>query len=465
MTVKLRDLKMTKEYFCKTTKLENRELSVQIAFNFQEKPQKLVTKTSFSESQKETSKGLFSFGKKTNSNDLKSILSKQKVKSEQEANLTSQLEMINRLKTQLNDNDMEKDLQNLSIKVPKRAKSIALIDGNQNTSFVYSQHSINQLREHEEFLEKVKDPKNNINWRSSNDGSTLLHKAVIYEKLDIIEILIKEGYDPNAINNTQATPLIVAASLGNRESTLFLIQSGSKISNRDCYGYSPLLIALKHHHFHIIDDLLLFGGDINQKKENGMTILHEALQEGDDALIDHLLTHNNLKLNIKDPNGKTPLLRGCEKAKLKTFIKFLKKEGVDTFVVEDFSKNFFHLLVKNERQDIIEYFLQDLDLLTKHKKLLSDQDNKGKTPLHLAVEQSNFSVLKALVFIYLYLKIDFMSIKDTDGQTPYGYAFKKLNKEIEEIKKQNPTLDTETAFSMVNKNTIQIENFLKTYQK
>jgi hypothetical protein len=98
------------------------------------------------------------------------------------------------------------------------------------------------------------------------DEVTLLHLAVSNPTEAVTELLIERGADVDAIDKHMRTPLHLAASIGSSNS-LVLIANGAKTNVRDNYGFSPLMLSLKQHYFSLSSQFILFGADINFKRE------------------------------------------------------------------------------------------------------------------------------------------------------------------------------------------------------
>jgi ankyrin repeat protein len=490
-TIKLRDLKTTKESITRSCKVDKNEVTIMISIRIKEETNSTITRHG---SQPEiTSDKKFSLlggllkkwpeKKQEKPQDLNTLLKGRSLKTEQESSIANQLEMIKKIKNNISVKDGSETLATQKLRSMSTSMPTLKLEGNdmnrESTAFFTSPRSprsphsdkdqqfyamVKDIRDFEEYSEILKDESKWITWKSHIDGSNLLHKCALYDNVEMIGKLLDLGLDPNAMDKKHATPLMVAASGGNRDICLNLLGRGAKISSKDLYGYTPLTVALKHHHFHLVDDLVLFGGDVNFKRDNGMTILHESLTEGDEEMLDVILKLPNLKLNLKDQNGKTPLLRACEKAPVTQFIKFLNKDGVDTSAHDDFGRSFLNLLVRYGRQDVLDYFPQDRDTILKYAKLFDERDSGQKIPLHHAVEKGNFGVLKSLCFLYNDLKINF-DVKDADGLTPYGLAFKILNKVHAAAMKLYRNKSPEEVLKLINQDIVGIEEFLKSYEK
>lgn len=277
-----------------------------------------------------------------------------------------------------------------------------------------------------EFKKVFFNEKVNPNLYHPKERKTLLQKAICLENSKIIEFLVESGANVNECDKQQRSPLLLACSTGNKDICIYLLGNGAKISHRDAYGYSALFLALKKHHFHLVNDLILFGADINLKRDNGMTPLHEALYNNDEEMLDEILKIKGLKLNIKDTSQKTPLLKACETSSTRLFIKFIKVDGVDINSFDESGRNIFHFLCINKRCDILkEFSTWDIKELGKFKNLIIQPDNmKKNTPLYFAVENASFHCLK-----YLFSICDKLKLDPINEANLYEVAYKNLERE------------------------------------
>jgi uncharacterized protein len=143
-----------------------------------------------------------------------------------------------------------------------------------------------ELEELKNLLSNNKDFDINTKFPEYNNG-TSLHIAISrLNNLHIIEYLLFLKLDPNIEDDMQSIPLHLSCSKGFWDTTVILLSFKSNPNTRDVYGNTPLLLALKKKYFEISNDLILFGADINIKKYNGYSIMH-------DIVINSTLPHKN----------------------------------------------------------------------------------------------------------------------------------------------------------------------------
>lgn len=87
----------------------------------------------------------------------------------------------------------------------------------------------------------------NFNKELINDkdiyNNSILHIATRYEKIDMIETLIKFGCDINSINDRMQTPLCSAIKFGNYEAMDLLLKHGANYNATDFQSNTPLLLT------------------------------------------------------------------------------------------------------------------------------------------------------------------------------------------------------------------------------
>jgi ankyrin repeat protein/cytochrome b involved in lipid metabolism len=291
------------------------------------------------------------------------------------------------------------------------------------------------------FLEYTNDPE--IDIFQKNQQETLLHIAVLSNSFPICEYLINNGLDVNGEDRLFRTSLHLVCTTGNNDIALLLLGNQAKVNIRDHYGWTPLMLALKQHFFEIADNLILFNADINFKRDNGITAFHEgiqihliikAAQHGDEQIFKWLARQNDIKLNAKDQMGATPFIRSLEKAPVSFVEKLIHFEGIDHFAVDSNGRNLFHMICRNQRNDILKKFLQfDDKKLLPFKKLLSENDKQtGYTPLHYGVKFATAETVKYLLI--LFERFDEIEIaKDFKNETPSQLCCKKLEESFNEF--------------------------------
>jgi ankyrin repeat protein len=118
--------------------------------------------------------------------------------------------------------------------------------------------------------------------------------------IEVVRLLLeKVGIDFNLKDNSGRTALSWAAEKGNTEVVSSLLQKKNNIDQRlkDNDGRSPLSFAAANNHKAVIKLLA----------DNDHLILHTLIQEKRESLVEELLYEKYVKLDAKDPLGKTPM--------------------------------------------------------------------------------------------------------------------------------------------------------------
>lgn len=101
----------------------------------------------------------------------------------------------------------------------------------------------------------------NVHARSRNTLVNMpLHAAVAGKREDLVEILVSQGADVNAVQEGGWTPLHEAADRGHLELVQILIEHGAFINPRKDDGETPRAIAARKGHKDVADYLRHLGG-------------------------------------------------------------------------------------------------------------------------------------------------------------------------------------------------------------
>ena len=229
---------------------------------------------------------------------------------------------------------------------------------------VAQSRSIHKLIKIQRYLLNVQNP----------DGNTPIHLAILNGHFDLVEIFVDIALTIpqyniiNVKNNLQLTPLLLAAHMEEYELCKFLLESTANLSDVDLNGQNCFHIAAK-------------------KQNLGLT----------KVLVDHVkanLEKANL-MNLCNYEGDTPLHIACKNnsyqiaeeylySKLCRFNEPNKRTG-ETTLHYTCARNYLQLtkLLLKQFQDIH----LDIDV----------QAYNGCTPLHMAIANRNYLVVRLLV--------------------------------------------------------------------
>ena len=140
-------------------------------------------------------------------------------------------------------------------------------------------------------------------------GKTALYEAAIGGKAKIVKLLLQEGADPDAEDQTDLlTPLYLVAmnNHGGYEKTneiiKLLVEGGADIDSACTYSnITPLIWVARNGNIEGVKYLVEKGSDINIKDEDGQTALDYAEKNRHTDIVNYL-TDMDSEINIKDSN-------------------------------------------------------------------------------------------------------------------------------------------------------------------
>lgn len=138
----------------------------------------------------------------------------------------------------------------------------------------------------------------------NNKGQTALHKAALYDYVDIINTLASYGADLNLKDSEGYTPLALALFHYQANAFYSLICCGADFHLEGKSGMVPLLEAAQKGFSKGVCAILERGGNVNTQNNAGNTALHLAAIHGNTSVITAILGFSP-DLNIKNSTGIT----------------------------------------------------------------------------------------------------------------------------------------------------------------
>ncbi|BCS25024.1 ankyrin repeat domain-containing protein [Aspergillus puulaauensis] len=183
---------------------------------------------------------------------------------------------------------------------------------------------------------------------------------------------------------------------------------------RDTHGNTLLHICAAHGLDNFLISLFEKKFDLNVTNQHGYTALHSACQHGYESSA-RLLLNAATSSSGPDPNtptiGGTTALHLAVKAGNLPTIQLLIDRGADLFACSSGGYTALHWAVDSGHDRVVDL------LLSRAEAVLSEQDDLGRTALHLAAWQGRGEIVQRL----LEAGAD-PGVRDRDGYTPADLA-------------------------------------------
>jgi ankyrin repeat protein len=139
-----------------------------------------------------------------------------------------------------------------------------------------------------EFLQKLFSQFNVEINRMDEFGETPLILACQNKYKDIVDLLLKNGANPNLKNKNQDTPLNIACASGDIPIVQLLLDHHADINGQGKYGDSPLICACKSGYDDVVKLLLQHRSDITISNEDQETAISLANHLGYESIVNLL---------------------------------------------------------------------------------------------------------------------------------------------------------------------------------
>jgi len=264
---------------------------------------------------------------------------------------------------------------------------------------------------------------------------SLLHSAVHGNNIKLLCYLLNKGLDIDAADRNGDTPLLIAAKMSDRLSTLnFLLRRHATIDHKNNIGNSALTISLAKGYAEYADILLDNGANIHTFDgiHTPLTLTHNAIQTFPDnaaqfrkiesrllikgAHVDiptnrlnwtplihtstrhqdtkiknqlNLLLHLGADVNYTDINGRTPLMLACSTGR-RNAVNRLLDNYADTDKIDNYGWSALMFSVYYNHQQIVRMLLQ-------YGANVNTRSQRGLNALQIAIQHQRKIIIDLLL--------------------------------------------------------------------
>ena len=260
---------------------------------------------------------------------------------------------------------------------------------------------------------------------ATNDaGERPLH--AIWKKSPIVELLIENGAEIDALDKHSSSALMTALNYGKLKTAEWLIEEGASLEVKAKDGWTMLHATARSGSkkiFDAIDEKTAGSKLIDSKTKQEETVLHAAALSNSARLTEELI-QRGFGVNATTIHGQTPLHLAALRDRKKT-VRALVRNGAEVKVADRQGDTPLHLAAWNRNSAVPEILLEngaDPNAVNRY----------GWTPLHVASMKGNLILSK-----YFIEQGADISARDEDGLTPFHLAV--IRKRLQTAKLLNLT--------------------------
>ncbi|XP_052073935.1 uncharacterized protein LOC127711823 [Mytilus californianus] len=236
-----------------------------------------------------------------------------------------------------------------------------------------------------------------IDFVNANLKSPLM-TACYYEHTDIVKYLLDCNCKVDLEDNGGQTALHVACSEGNIEIVSLLLERGCKINKLDLLKQTPLILACKYANLDVVKILLKYDCEINACDKFSVIRLNEAVKTGHKDIMKVTITAK-CDVNITDNNGRTALHEACFKEVVDDEDEpWSDEDEKDDILSNNNVVKHYIDTTKDECSDCNELIRKGIvELLLQNNVNIAIADWEGFTALHRAAESGYPTIVDILL--------------------------------------------------------------------
>ncbi len=303
-------------------------------------------------------------------------------------------------------------------------------------------------------------PNIDVNIRDENNNY-LISYSILYNNIEITALLLEKNSQIDFIDNDYKTILYIPIKYNYYDVVKLLLEYNVKnigepiISIKDGSGLIPLHYAINFNNTQMIQLLLKFGSNVNDKNNQGFNSLHQAIFIRSYPLIKIILEYD-IDINARTYNGETALHMAIN-FELDDIIQLLLDKDIDVNILDyDHEYSSLHYAINLNNKFAIK-------LLINHNVNINSQDVLGNTPLHYGIIENNYDCI-AIILTNSIMQFNY-DITNIDGNTLLHLVFEYYDRNIddENLIKYLDLLIINTNINIQNKNGISCLHYLYKY--
>ena len=189
------------------------------------------------------------------------------------------------------------------------------------------------------------------------DGETALLLAAAHDQPQVVDILLRQGADPNIADHAGYYPLHWVCQRGQYQLVERILSiPGVNINAVTRNEKTALLLAAENDHPQVVDILLRQGADPNIADHAGYYPLHLVSKRGQHQLVERILSIPGVNIDAVTPAGKTALLLAAENDHLQV-VDILLRQGADPNIADKYGNYPLNFACSHDRPPLVEVFL------------------------------------------------------------------------------------------------------------